>query len=116
VMSLLLELEEVEQSSRRNWPAAGSTCFCLRRDRGLPILSRTGGISRAMRTILPAVIFGLGRRIDQGRLGCASWHRARCLSSFLVSVEQQTITRETRHEPRPVSLQTTRAQTGITMT
>src|SRR6266513_2910698 len=116
VILSLLELEEVEQSSRRSSQVAGWTCFCLRRDRALPIPSRTGGTSKATRTIPPVDTFGLGQPIDRGHHGCASSLKAPCSSSFLESVERLIITREIHHEPLPVFLQTTKAQTGITTT
>src|SRR5262245_3858604 len=99
-MSLLLEPEAAERSSRRNSHVAGSMSSYLRRDRALLVPNRTGDISKATRTIPPVDTFGLGRPIDQDRHGCGSWHKAHCLFSCRGSAEQQIITRETRHEPR----------------
>ena len=71
-MSLLLEPEEAARLSRRSWRVAGWTCFCLKRDRGLPLLSGTGLTLRATRTIPPVVTFGLGLPTGRDRRGCAS--------------------------------------------
>ena len=71
-MSLLLEQEEAERLSRRSSRVAGSTCFCLKRDRGLPLPSGTGLTSRATRTIPPVVTFGSALPTGRGRRGYAS--------------------------------------------
>ena len=59
----------------------GLNVLLLEADRALPIRNMTGLTSRAMRTIQPVDIFGLGRLIDRDRHGCGSWRKALCLFS-----------------------------------